>query len=63
MTDRDHIPLFQTKSIECVDCGVTFDWTAEEQRFYWSKELSEPKRCPSCRRIRKSTIARRWQNG
>ena len=62
MTERDSIPVFQTKSIECVDCGVTFDWVAEEQRFYWSKGLSDPKRCPACRRYRKATIARRWEN-
>ena len=63
MTEGSPIPDFQIKAIECVDCGVTFDWTAEEQRFYWSKGLSEPKRCPDCRRLRKATIARRWQRG
>lgn len=40
-------------SIVCLDCGDTFPWTVEEQEFYRGRELSQPKRCPSCRRWRK----------
>ena len=53
------VPKFKIKPIECLDCGVTFDFTVGEQEFYWSKGLAEPKRCLSCRRYRKATIARR----
>ncbi len=47
---------FQDKSIQCSDCGVTFVFSAEEQEFYQSKGFTnEPKRCPECRRARKSS--------
>lgn len=47
--------VFQDKSLQCSDCGVTFTFTTEEQEFYQSKGfLNEPKRCPSCRQARKS---------
>jgi len=46
---------FQDKSIQCSDCGTTFTFTAEEQEFFQSKGYTnEPKRCPECRRARKS---------
>jgi len=46
---------FQEKSIQCSDCGATFTFSAEEQEFYQSKGYTnEPKRCPDCRRARKS---------
>ena len=46
---------FQDKSIQCSDCGTTFTFSAEEQEFFQSKGYTnEPKRCPECRRARKS---------
>jgi CxxC-x17-CxxC domain-containing protein len=46
---------FQDKSIQCSDCGTTFTHSAEDQEFYQSKGyINEPKRCPECRRTRKS---------
>ncbi len=46
---------FQEKSIQCSDCGTTFTFTVEEQEFFQSKGYTnEPKRCPECRRARKS---------
>jgi len=52
---------FQDKSIQCSDCGTTFTFTAEEQEFFQSKGYTnEPKRCPSCRQVRK---AERYGNG
>ncbi len=46
---------FQDKSIQCSDCGATFTFTAGEQEFFGSKGYTNaPKRCPSCRRARKS---------
>ncbi|MBI2831308.1 MAG: zinc-ribbon domain containing protein [Chloroflexi bacterium] len=45
---------FENKSIQCFDCGATFDFTVEEQEFFASKGYTnEPKRCPSCRQSRK----------
>ena len=46
---------FQDKSLQCSDCGVTFTHSVEDQEFYQSKGYTnEPKRCPECRRARKS---------
>jgi len=46
---------FQDKSIQCLDCGTTFIFTAEEQDFFKSRGYTnEPKRCPECRQARKS---------
>jgi hypothetical protein len=46
---------FQDKSIQCSDCGTTFNFSAGEQEFFQSKGFTnEPKRCPSCRRANKA---------
>jgi CxxC-x17-CxxC domain-containing protein len=46
---------FQDKSIQCSDCGATFTFTVEDQEFFKSRGYTnEPKRCPECRRSRKS---------
>jgi CxxC-x17-CxxC domain-containing protein len=46
---------FQDKSIQCVDCGATFTFSAQDQEFFQSKGYTnEPKRCPSCRSARKA---------
>lgn len=46
---------FQEKSLQCSDCGASFTFSAEEQEFFQSKGFTnEPKRCPSCRQVRKS---------
>ena len=45
---------FEDKSLQCSDCGATFNFTAGEQEFYASKGFTnEPKRCPQCRRAKK----------
>jgi CxxC-x17-CxxC domain-containing protein len=45
---------FQDKSIQCIDCGITFTFSAKDQEFYKSKGYTnEPKRCPECRQSRK----------
>ena len=46
---------FQDKSLQCADCGQEFTFTAGEQEFYASRGLqNEPRRCPDCRRARKT---------
>ena len=40
--------------IQCVDCGQSFIFKAEDQDFYQSRGFSEPKRCPACRQARKA---------
>ena len=45
----------QDKSIQCSDCGNTFTFSVEDQEFFLSKGYTnEPKRCPECRRARKT---------
>ena len=46
------------RTLACVDCGVEFIHSAEDQEYYVQKGfVSEPKRCPSCRAARRSTRA------
>ena len=46
---------FQDKELQCQDCGATFTFSADEQRFFQTKGYTnEPKRCPSCRQARKA---------
>ena len=46
---------FQDKTLQCVDCGANFTFSASEQEFFQSKGYTnEPKRCPSCRQSRKA---------
>jgi len=46
---------FEDKLLQCSDCGQEFTFTAGEQEFYSSRGLqNEPRRCPDCRRARKS---------
>ena len=41
------------KALTCADCGSEFAFTASEQQFYEQRQFSEPRRCPSCRAVRK----------
>jgi CxxC-x17-CxxC domain-containing protein len=46
---------YQDKTLTCRDCGQEFIWTAGEQESYAQKGFAnEPRRCPDCRRARKS---------
>ena len=47
---------FKDRKLKCVDCGAEFTFSAGEQFFFWSKGLSEPKRCFQCRLRRKLTL-------
>lgn len=47
---------FTDKQLTCMDCGDKFIFTAGEAAFFWSKQLSEPKRCPTCRRLRRERL-------
>jgi len=46
---------FTDEVLTCQDCGQEFNWCAGEQRYYFAKKLSPPKRCPACRERRKPT--------
>ena len=51
-------PKLKSKTLRCVDCGMDFIFTVGEQRYFLSKGLSVPKRCPQCRLRRKLTLVR-----
>lgn len=54
---------FTDKTIQCVDCGEEFTFTAGEQAFYKEKGLdNEPKRCKVCRDKRKEERNSRREN-
>ena len=42
------------KTLTCSDCGQEFIFTGEDQEFYASRGFSEPKRCRSCRALRRN---------
>jgi len=44
----------EDRELTCSDCGEAFVFTARDQEFFQSKGFQEPKRCPACRRSRKS---------
>ena len=49
---------FQDKTLNCVDCGTEFLWTAGEQLFFADKNFkNEPKRCKECKAKRASRPA------
>ena len=51
-------PIFTDKILVCRDCGDSFAFTAGEQSFFQQKGLmNEPRRCPSCRTLRKQERA------
>ena len=47
---------FKDRKLKYLDCSTEFTFSAGEQFFFWSKGLSEPKRCPQCRLKRKMTL-------
>lgn len=42
------------QQITCRDCGASFTFSAGEQEFYASRNLSAPQRCKDCRNARKA---------
>ena len=42
--------------IICIDCGDRFTFSNGERRYFDSKQLSIPKRCPGCRVKRKTSL-------
>jgi CxxC-x17-CxxC domain-containing protein len=46
---------FQDKTLQCVDCGTTFTFDAQEQELFASRGYTnEPKRCPTCRQAKRA---------
>lgn len=47
---------FEDKRLWCIDCDREFIFNSGEQAFYYSKELSTPRRCPECRARRRRLL-------
>ena len=46
---------FTDKELQCVDCGQSFTFSADEQEFFATKGFTnDPKRCLVCRAARKT---------
>ena len=49
---------FHDENLECVDCGLSFLWTAGEQTFFHDKGLKNPpKRCKACKQAKNDRLA------
>ena len=47
--------MYTDRTINCLDCGSEFSFTAGEQEFYAQRGFTEqPKRCATCRAARKA---------
>lgn len=46
---------YQDRTLTCQDCGQSFTFSADDQTYHAEKGYTnEPKRCPDCRRARRS---------
>lgn len=43
-------------TIVCVDCSKSFIFSASEQKYFQDRQLTQPKRCPPCRKARRSRL-------
>ena len=43
-------------SLKCKECGDNFVLTADDQKWYKEKNFKEPKRCKSCRHLRREKV-------
>lgn len=49
------------KNLICVDCRGGFVFEPGEQAFFAERGLSEPKRCPGCRKQSRGRRGRSWR--
>jgi CxxC-x17-CxxC domain-containing protein len=45
------------REIVCAECGNTFNFSEREQDYYAERNLTQPKRCKSCRDSRKAGMS------
>ena len=53
-TERLTMSDFESRELQCSDCGKTFEFSVEDQEFYAQRGYAEPKRCPECRKTRRT---------
>ena len=54
--NNEELLTFRDTVLRCCDCGCSFLFRSGEAAFFYSKGLSEPRRCKPCRELRKTTI-------
>jgi CxxC-x17-CxxC domain-containing protein len=47
--------VYSDRTLNCVQCGNSFTFTADDQQYHASRGYQEPKRCPSCRAERRNS--------
>lgn len=52
------LPKFADVTLTCFDCRKIFTFEKGEQRYFWTKGMPPPKRCPRCRSFRRLSIER-----
>jgi len=56
--------MYTDETLNCVDCGRSFPFTASEQEFFASKGFTnKPSRCGDCRAARKASGGGRSSGG
>lgn len=45
--------VFKDRTLTCAECGESFIFSADDQRYHLEKGYTDPKRCPSCRQARR----------
>lgn len=45
---------YTDKTLTCADCSQDFGFSAADQQFYADRGFTEPRRCPTCRAVRKA---------
>ncbi|HLJ65807.1 MAG TPA: CxxC-x17-CxxC domain-containing protein [Chloroflexota bacterium] len=46
---------YSDRSLTCVQCGSSFNFSADDQEFHASRGYQDPKRCPTCRAERRAS--------
>jgi CxxC-x17-CxxC domain-containing protein len=46
--------VYSDRTLNCVQCGNEFTFTADDQQYHASRGYQEPKRCPACRAERRA---------
>lgn len=58
MRDPKFKQPLEDEKLVCVDCGVSFVFSADEQVYFQQRSLSPRKRCPACAKLRRDRISR-----
>ena len=48
--------IVDDRILTCRDCGRDFVFAVGEQKYFLTRGLATPKRCPECRQLRRATI-------